>query len=58
MLIDWIYRKDENYYPNAFRKILFYWRHRNSDEENYDDEYINLFLKSLKKSESTVLFRT
>ena len=41
ILIDWIYRKDENYYPiKCFKKNIMC--------SNYDKECINLFLKTLK----------
>ena len=54
ILIDSIYRKDENYYPKVFLVKYYFIEDieilcSNSDEEYYDEECINLFLKTLKK---------
>ena len=53
-MIDSIYRKDEQYYPKVFLEKYSFIEDKelycsNSDDENYDEEYINLFLKTLKK---------
>ena len=53
MLIDSVHRKDQNYYPKASFKKCFIADIEifcsNSDEKHYDEECINLFLKSFKK---------
>ena len=54
MLIDSIYRKDENYYPKvALEKYYFIEDIKNfcsnSDEEYYEKECINFFLKSFNQ---------
>ena len=56
ILVDSIYRKDENYYSEVFLEkycfiedIQIYCS--NSDEEYYDEKCINLFLKTHKKPE-------
>ena len=54
ILIDSIYRKDENYYPKVFLEKYYFFEDieiyfSNSDEEYYDEECINLFLKSFEK---------
>ena len=46
MLVDLIYRKDENYYPKVLL-VKYYFTEdietycSNSDEEYYDEEYMN-----------------
>ena len=52
ILVDSIYRKYENYYPKVFSERHYFIEDteicfNNSDEEYYDEECINLFLKSL-----------
>ena len=52
--IDSFYRKDETYYPKVFLEKYYFIEdieafRSNSDEVYYDEEYINLFLESLKK---------
>ena len=52
-MFDSVYRKIENYYPKVFlEKYCFTEDIKvfciNSDEEYYDEECINLFLKALK----------
>ena len=54
ILIDSIYRKDENYYLEVFLEKYYFIKDieifcSNSDEEYYDEECINLFLETLKK---------
>ena len=58
-MIDSIYRKDENYYPKVFLGKYYFIEDieiycSNSDAEYYDEECINLFLKTLKKSEISI----
>ena len=52
-MIDSIYMKDENCHPQVFLEKYYFIEGietfcSNSDEEYYDEEYINLFLKLLK----------
>ena len=52
--IDWIYRKDENYYLKVFLEKYYFVEDKeiycsNSDEEYYNDECINLLLETLTK---------
>ena len=54
ILIDSIYRKDENYYPKVFLEKYYFVEDieiyfSNSNEEYYDEECINLFLKPFWK---------
>ena len=60
MLIDSVHRKDQNYYPKASFKKCFIADIEifcsNSDEKHYDEEYVNLFLKSFKKKEKDIIF--
>ena len=54
ILIDSIYRKDENYYPKVFLEKYYFIEDieiycSNSDEEYYDEECIYLFFKTPKK---------
>ena len=54
ILIDSIYRKDENYYPKVFSEKYYFIEdieiyYSNSDEEYHDEEWIKLFLETLKK---------
>ena len=56
ILIDVIYRKDENYYPKVFLEKYYIIEHieffcSNSEEQYYDEEYITLFLGTHKKQE-------
>ena len=58
-MTDSIDRKDENYYPEVFLEKCYFIEnteifYSNSDEEYYDEECINLFLQSLKKSEKNI----
>ena len=54
ILIDSIYRKDENYYPKVFLEKYYFiegienWC-SNIDEKYYDEECIHLFLGTRKK---------
>ena len=53
LLIDSIYRKDENYYPKVFLEKYCFTENienlcSNSEEEYYDEECINLILETLK----------
>ena len=52
-MFDSVYRKIENYYPKVFLEKYCFTEDMkvfciNSDEEYYDEECINLFLKALK----------
>ena len=53
ILIDSVYRKDENYYPIVFFEKYYFIEDKeiysNSDEEYYNKECINLFLEALEK---------
>ena len=56
ILVSSIYREDENYYPEVFLERYYiiegvWFFCSNTDEECYDEECINLFLKTLKKWE-------
>ena len=53
ILIDSIYRKDENSYPKVFVEKYYFIEdiqifRSNSDEEYCDEECINLFLETLQ----------
>ena len=55
MLIDSIYRKDENFYPKVFLEKYYFTEDieidcGNSDEEYSDEKCIHLLLETLKKS--------
>ena len=62
ILIDSIYRKDENYYLKVFLEKYYFIEDienfcSNSDEEYYDEPCINLFLEILKKIFVVILMK-
>ena len=57
MLIEWIYRKYENYYRKVSLQKYYFIKDienfcRTFDEEYYDEDCINVFLATLRKYES------
>ena len=54
MLIEWIYRKYENYYRKVSLQKYYFIKDienfcRTFDEEYYDEDCINVFLATLRK---------